>query len=216
MRIKQKNTKNFRKERNNNMKRHCRDMKKIMRTKWRSLNFTKSVTRRKVLQPKVLSKLDKPRKLSETIDDPSEEEQKPKKASTDGKKTATKAEKKVKKTLQPKKASTDGKKTATKAEKKVKKTLQPKKASKSPEFVDTDPDDTDDEQKPTVKKSNDYKEPPLLGVKEEVQSFFDLQKESENLAIEKKVEKVVFMRDPIKVMTYHILHYGIPNTSKGC
>ena len=34
---------------------------------------------------------------------------------------------------------------------------------------------------------------PLLGVKEEVQSFFDLQKESKNLTIEKKVEKVVFM-----------------------
>ena len=56
----------------------------------------------------------------------------------------------------------------------------------------------------------------MLGVKEEGQSFFDLQKESENLAIEKKVEKVVFVRDPIKVMTYHMLHYVIPNTSKGC
>ena len=30
-------------------------------------------------------------------------------------------------------------------------------------------------------------------MKEEAQSFFDLQKESKNLTIEKKVEKVVFM-----------------------
>ena len=43
---------------------------------------------------------------------------------------------------------------------------------------------------------NDYKESPLLGVKEEVQSFFDIQKESKNLTIEKKVEKVVFMAVP--------------------
>ena len=40
--------------------------------------------------------------------------------------------------------------------------------------------------------------PPLLGVKEEVQSFFDLQKESKNLTIEKKVEKAVFMAGPYK------------------
>ena len=33
-------------------------------------------------------------------------------------------------------------------------------------------------------------------MKEEVQSFFDLQKESKNLTIEKKVEKVVFMAGP--------------------
>ena len=38
--------------------------------------------------------------------------------------------------------------------------------------------------------------PPLLGVKEGAQSFFDLQKESKNLTIEKKVEKVVFMAGP--------------------
>ena len=36
----------------------------------------------------------------------------------------------------------------------------------------------------------------MLGVKEEVQSFFDLQKESKNLTIEKKVGKVVFMAGP--------------------
>ena len=38
--------------------------------------------------------------------------------------------------------------------------------------------------------------PPLQGVKEKVQSFFDHQKESKNLAIKKKVEKVVFMTGP--------------------
>ena len=38
--------KNFTKERKNDMKRHCKDVKKIMRMKWRSLNFSKSVKRR--------------------------------------------------------------------------------------------------------------------------------------------------------------------------
>ena len=58
--------------------------------------------------------------------------------------------------------------------------------------------------------------PPLLGVKEEVQSFYDLQKNSKNLTIEKKVEKVVLWRDLMKVTNYHMLHYVIPNTLKGC
>ena len=35
-------------------------------------------------------------------------------------------------------------------------------------------------------------------MKEEVQSFFHLQKESQNLIIDKKVEKVVFMVGPYK------------------
>ena len=35
----------------------------------------------------------------------------------------------------------------------------------------------------------DDKEPPLLGMKEEAQSDFDLQKESKNLTIKKKVEE---------------------------
>ena len=37
---------------------------------------------------------------------------------------------------------------------------------------------------------------PLLAMKEEVQSLFDIQKESKNLTIEKKVEKLVFMTGP--------------------
>ena len=35
-----------------------------------------------------------------------------------------------------------------------------------------------------------------MGIKEEVQSFFDLQKESKNLTIKKNVEKAVFMAGP--------------------
>ena len=45
---------------------------------------------------------------------------------------------------------------------------------------------------------DDDKEPPLLGMKEEAHSFVDLQKESKNLTIEKKVEKAVFMAVPYK------------------
>ena len=133
---------------------------------------------RKVLQPKALSKSNE---LKKTIADPREEEQKPRKASSDVKRTTTKAGKKVKKTSQPKKAPT------------------------SPEFADSDSGDTDDE-----------KEPPLLGMKGEAQSFFDRQKESKNLTIEKRWKKQFLWRDLIKVMTYHMLHYVIPNTSKGC
>ena len=39
-----------------------------------------------------------------------------------------------------------------KAGKKVKKTPQPKKAPNPPEFVDTDSDDSDDEQEPVVEQ----------------------------------------------------------------
>ena len=39
---------------------------------------------------------------------------------------------------------------------------------------------------------------PLLGVKEEAQSFFDLQKDSKHLSIEKKMEKAVFIAGPNK------------------
>ena len=112
---------------------------------------------RKVLQLKALSnsdepkkglsKSDEPKKVPGSIDNPSREKQKLKKASSNEKKITTKAGKKVKKTPQPKKAPT------------------------SPEFVDADSDDMDDEQgaaakcrvmysikdeqEPTVKKSDD-------------------------------------------------------------
>ena len=124
---------------------------------------------RKVSQPKkALSISDEPRKASKSfksdeptkvsgpIDDPSEEEQKPKKAV--------------------------GKKTATKAG---------KKAPKSPEFIDSS-EESEEEEGPAQDDQN-KKIPPFLGVKKEAQSFFDLQKDSKNLTIEKKMEKAVFM-----------------------
>ena len=70
---------------------------------------------KKVSQHKKASGSDEPKKVPEPIDDSSEEGQRPKKASR----------------------LSDGKKTATKAGKKVKKTSKPKKAPKSPEFIDS-------------------------------------------------------------------------------
>ena len=67
-----------------------------------------------------------------------------------------------------------------------------KKAPKSPEFIES----SEEEEEKLPKDDKRKKIPPLLGVKEEAQSFFDLQKESKNFAIEKKVEKVVFMVVP--------------------
>ena len=122
-------------------------------------------------------------------DNSSEEEQRPKKASR----------------------SNDGKKVATKARKKVKKTPQPRKAPKSPEFIDSSK-----EEEGPPKDNKGKKIPPLLGVKKEVQSFFDLRKDSKNLTVKKKVERVVFIGGPMKVTNYHMLHYIIPNTSKRC
>ena len=88
--------------------------------------------------------------------------------------------------------SSDGKKVTTKAGKKVKKIPQPRKAPKSPEFIDS----SEEEEEGLPKDNKWEKIPPLLGVKEEVQSFFDLQKDSKDLTIEKKVERVVFMVGP--------------------
>ena len=115
---------------------------------------------RKVSGPKKVSaspKADEPKKVSVSpkpgpIDEPSEEEKKPKKS--------------------------DGK-------------TEPK----LPEFVDSS--DESEEEGP-FQDDKEKKIPPLLGVKEEAQSFFDIQKESKNLAIEKKVEKAVFMVGPNK------------------
>ena len=75
-------------------------------------------------------------------------------------------------------------------EKKVKKTSHPKKAPKSPEFIDSS--------KKEEELPKDDIGPPLLGVKEKAQSFFDLPKDSKNFAIEKKVERVDFIRGPYK------------------
>ena len=57
---------------------------------------------------------------------------------------------------------------------------------------------------------DDDKEPPLLGMKEEAQGFFDLQKETKNLTIEKKVEKTVFMAGPYK--GYDLLYVPLYDT----
>ena len=76
--------------------------------------------------------------------------------------------------------------------KKVKKTSQPKKAPKSPEFNDS----SEEEEEGPPKNNKRKKMLPLLGVKEEVQNFFGLQEEKNNLTIKKKVEKVVFKAGP--------------------
>ena len=81
---------------------------------------------RKVSQPKKASWSDEPKKVTELIDNLSEVEQKSKKA--------------------------DGKKAPTKVGQKVKKIPQPKKVPKTPEFVGTDSDDSDDEQGLTAKQ----------------------------------------------------------------
>ena len=50
----------------------------------------------------------------------------------------------------------------------------------------------------------------MLGVKEEAQSFFDLQNESKNFSIEKKVERTVFMVEPYK--GYEFSYVGLCDT----
>ena len=145
---------------------------------------------RKVSQPKqasvsdepkkTLSKSDEPKKVSGFIDDSSE----------------------------AKKISSDGKKTARKAGKKVEKTSRHKKAPKSPEFIDS----SEENEEGLSQDDKEKKMSPLLGVKKEIQSFFDLQKDSKNLTIEKKVEKTVFMAEPCKgyvILRYITLHYVI-------
>ena len=99
------------------------------------------------------------------------------------------------------KRSSDEKKSATKAGKKLKKTSQSKKAPKSPEFIDSDEEEEEvEEEEEEEEEGLDKKKKmsPLLGVKEEAQSFFDLWKDSKNLTIKKEVKRVVFMRGPYK------------------
>ena len=143
---------------------------------------------RKVPQPKKASKSfksDESKKVSGPIDDPSKEEQKPKKA--------------------------NGKKTATKAGKKVKKAPRSQKAPKLPEFIDSS-----EEEEGTPKDNKGKRLPPLLGVKEEAQSFFDLWKDSKSLTMQKNVGRRFLWQNSINAMNYHMLHYVIPNTSKEC
>ena len=99
--------------------------------------------------------------------------------------------------------SSDGKKAATKAGRKVKNTPPPKKAPKSPEFIDS----SEEEEGPSQDNKGE-KIPPLLGMKEEVQGFLDLRKESKKLTIKKKVQRVVFERGPYErhELSYVTLH----------
>ena len=62
---------------------------------------------------------------------------------------------------------------AGKAGKKVKKTSLPKKVPKSPEFIDSN-----EEEEGLLQDDKERKIPPFLGMKKEVQSFFDVQKNS--------------------------------------
>ena len=118
--VKASEKKNFTKKRNNDIKRHCRYIKKIIQMKQRLLTSTKDVTRRFHSPRKAPSKSNEPKKVPkspEFIDDPSVEEQKSKEA--------------------------DGKKT--KAGKKVRKTSQSKKAPNLPEFIDSSREEEEEE-----------------------------------------------------------------------
>ena len=93
------------------------------------------------------------------------------------------------------------KKTATKPKKEVKKILQPKKPPKSPEFIDSSKED---------------EEPPLLGVKEEVQGLFDLWKENKKFDIQEKGGGGSFLgRGHYEGHELSMLPYMILNTSGG-
>ena len=151
------------------MKRPYRDIKKIIWMKWRILASTKGVTRRPH-RPCSLKK-----------HHPSQMNLKKHHNHVNLLMIQARKDRSLRKPME--------KKVATRARKKVKKTSHPKKAPKSPEFIDS----SKEEELP-----KDDIGPPLLGVKEKAQSFFDLPKDSKNLTIEKKVGRVVFMRGPYK------------------
>ena len=143
--------------------------------------------------------------------DPSEEELKPKKGSGNRRKVKKTSQPKNppkspafidpgKEEQKPKKGSSDAKKAAKKAGKKVKRTSQIKNLPKSSEFIESSKEEIRLKLlELLIDSSNDEEEGlPLLRQKEEVQSFFDLRKDSENLTIKKKVGKVVFVRRSYK------------------
>ena len=125
------------------------------------INLHKKCNRktRKVSQKKA-SGSDEPKKVLEPIDDPGEDRS-------------------LKKHPAMEKISLQ------RQEKKVKKTSQPKKSPKSPKFIDS----SEKEEECLPQDDKGKKMPPLLGVKEEAQSFFDLQRKSKNLTFEKKIRK---------------------------
>ena len=177
------------------MKRHCRDIKKIIWMKWKLLAFTKGVTRRlgrfhSLKKASVSPKSDEPKKCY------------PNQMNLKKYQGLLMFQAKQK----PKKASCDGKKTIRNAGKKLKKFSQPIKVPKSPEFIDS----SEKEEEGPPKEDEEKKMPPLLGVKEEVQSFLDFQKDSKNLTIEKKMEKIVFIAGPYK--GYELSYVTLCNT----
>ena len=143
---------------------------------------------KEVPQPKkASSKSDKPKKVInslEFLDDPSEEKQNSKPA--------------------------DGKKTATKTGKKVKKALQSNKSPQPREFIDSCLEEEEEE------PPKDDKGRPLLGVKKKSQSFFDLRKDSKNLTNEKELKRVVFMRGPYNGYELSNVALCDTDTSRSC
>ena len=92
----------------------------------------------------------------------------------------------------------------------------PKKAPKSPEFIESDDSGKEEEEPKKAPRTQDDKEKKNLLRVNGAQSFFDLRKETKNLTIEKKVERVIFITKPyIKAANYHMLHYMIPTTPRG-
>ena len=92
----------------------------------------------------------------------------------------------------------------------------PKKAPKSPEFIESDDSGKEEEEPKKAPRTQDDKEKKNLRRVNGAQSFFDLRKETKNLTIEKKVERVIFITKPyIKAANYHMLHYMIPTTPRG-
>ena len=70
----------------------------------------------------------------------------------------------------------------------------------------------EEEEEPT----KDDNGPPLLGVKEEAQSVFDLRKDSKNLTNEKEVKTVVFMRGPYNCYELSNVALCDADTSRTC
>ena len=86
------------------------------------------------------------------------------------------------------------KKRPLQGKKEIKRTPQPKKAPKSLEFSESSKKEIRSKLLELLIDSNEEEEEclPLLEVKEEVQSFFDLRKDSESLTIKKKGRKCSF------------------------
>ena len=116
------------KKRNNDIKRHCKDIKKIIQTKWRSLTFTKSVTRR-------LTRFHSLKKHHQNQMNLKKHQGHSNQMNL--KKYQSRLMIQVRKNRSLKKHQVMEKKTTTRTGKKVKKTPRLKKAPTSPEFIDS-------------------------------------------------------------------------------